>query len=163
MRRTQETAAPIAEALGLEVQTDEGIYELREEEGYGEMTPEEQKLKRWSEWMAEHADDPSYAPPGADSFAGMLERVRGLRRRLEPLADDGAKPLVVTHGIFLRFLWVDAIFEGAFGPAQAARLWQMRTVNCGLSAMDFKAPRRPVDHDVADWQCASWMEPLVSA
>ncbi len=70
MRRAQETAEPIAEALGLEIETDPEIYELREEEGYGALAPEEQKLRRWSEWMVEHADDPTYAPPGADSFQG---------------------------------------------------------------------------------------------
>ena len=83
MRRAQETAAPISEALGLEIETDTDIYELREEEGYDRLRPEEQKLKRWSEWMVEHAEDPAYAPPGADSFEGMRERTRALRTRLE--------------------------------------------------------------------------------
>lgn len=157
MRRAQQTAAPIAEALGLEIETDSEIYELREEEGYGELAPEEQKLRRWSEWMAEHADDPAYAPPGADSFAGMRERTRAFRARME--SEEGS-PLVITHGIFLRFLLIDILLGDQFGPAEAARLWQLRTVNCGLSAFDFRAPRRPVDHDTDDWQCAMWMEPL---
>ncbi len=46
-------------------------------------------------------------------------------------------PLVITHGIFLRFLLIDILLGDRFGPADAARLWQMRTVNCGLSAFDF--------------------------
>jgi len=157
MRRAQETAAPIAEALGLEIETDPGIYELREEEGYGELRPEEQKLRRWSEWMAEHADDPTYAPPGADSFLGMRERTRAFQRRME--SEEGS-PLVVTHGIFLRFLLIDILLGDRFGPADAARLWQLRTVNCGLSAFDFREPHRAVDHDTDDWLCAMWMQPL---
>jgi len=157
MRRAQETAAPIAEALGLEIETDPEIFELREEEGYGELAPEEQKLRRWSEWMVEHSGDPAYAPPGADSFEGMRQRTRGLLDRLE---SEKGSPLIVTHGIFLRFLLADIIFGDRFGPADAARLWQMRSVNCGLSAFDYREPHRPVDHDTDDWQCAMWMQPL---
>ena len=157
MRRAQETAQPISEALGLPIETDEDIYELREEEGYGRLAPEEQKLRRWSEWMVQHADDPAYAPPGADSFAEMRERTRGFRRRME--ASEGT-PLVVTHGIFLRFLLIDVLLGDRFGPADAARLWQLRTVNCGLSVFDYAEPRRPVDHETNDWLCAMWMQPL---
>jgi broad specificity phosphatase PhoE len=157
MRRAQETAQPISEALGLEIETDHEIYELREEEGYGSLAPEEQKLRRWSEWMVEHAGDPDYAPPGADSFQGMRERTRSFMERMQ--SSEGM-PLVVTHGIFLRFLLIDIIMGDRFGPADAARLWQLRTVNCGLSVFDFLEPRRPVDHDTDDWLCASWMQPL---
>ena len=157
MRRAQETAQPIAEALGLEIETDPGIYELREEDGYGALEPAEQKRRRWSEWMVANADDPTYAPPGADSFQGMLDRTRGFMRRME--SGDGT-PLVVTHGIFLRFLLVDIVMGQGFGPGDAARLWQLRTVNCGLSIFDFREPRRPVDHDTDDWLCARWMQPL---
>ena len=157
MRRAQETAQPISEALGLPIETDRDIYELREEEGYGRLAPEEQKLRRWSEWMVRHADDPAYAPPGADSFAGMRERTRGFRRRME---ESEGTPLVVTHGIFLRFLLIDVLLGDRFGPADAARLWQLRTVNCGLSIFDYSEPRRPVDHDTDDWLCAMWMQPL---
>ena len=157
MRRAQETAQPISEALGLPIETDDGIHELREEEGYGRLAPEEQKLRRWSEWMVQHADDPTYAPPGADSFASMRERTRAFQRRIE---ESEGTPLVVTHGIFLRFLLVDILLGDRFGPADAARLWQMRTVNCGLSVFDYAEPHRPVDHDTDDWLCAMWMQPL---
>jgi len=160
MRRAQETAQPISEALGLPIETDEDIYELREEEGYGLLTPEEQKLRRWSEWMVQHADDPTYAPPGADSFQGMRERARGLMKRME--AEEGM-PLVITHGILLRFILIDVLLGDRFGPSDAARLWQMRTVNCGLSAFDFRVHHRTADHNADDWQCAMWMQPLGDA
>jgi broad specificity phosphatase PhoE len=157
MRRAQETAQPISAALGLPIETDEEIYELREGEGYGLLAPEEQKLRRWSEWMVQHADDPTYAPPGADSFQGMRERARGLMQRME--SEEGT-PLVVTHGILLRFILIDILLGDRFGPADAARLWQMRTVNCGLSAFDYRVAHRVADHDADDWQCAMWMQPL---
>jgi probable phosphoglycerate mutase len=157
MRRAQETAQPISEALGLPIETDEDIYELREEEGYGLLPPEEQKLRRWSEWMVQHADDPAYAPPGADSFQGMRKRARGLMQRME---SEQGMPLDVTHGILLRFILIDILLGDRFGPADAARLWQMRTVNCGLSAFDYRVHHRAADHDADDWQCAMWRPPL---
>ena len=157
MRRAQETAQPISKVLGLAIETDEEIYELREEEGYGCLAPEEQKLRRWSEWMVQHAGDLTYAPPGADSFQAMRERTRGFMRRME--SEEGM-PLVIGHGIFLRFLLIDILLGDRFGPAGAARLWQMRTINCGLSAFDFRVAHRTVDHDADDWQCAMWMQPL---
>lgn len=157
MRRARETAQPISEALDLPIEIDDAIYELREEEGYGRLAPEEQKLRRWSEWMVSHAEDPTYAPPGADSFDDMRERTRGLLSRLESM--EGT-PLVITHGILLRFLLIDILLGDRFGPADAARLWQLRTVNCGLSVFDFREPRRAVDHDTDDWLCAMWMQPL---
>jgi broad specificity phosphatase PhoE len=107
--------------------------------------------------MPQHADDPRFAPPGADSFAGMRERTRGLQRRME--GEEGT-PLVVTHGIFLRFLLADILMGDRFGPVDAARLWQLRSVNCGLSIFEFREPRRAVDHDTDDWLCALWMQPL---
>jgi probable phosphoglycerate mutase len=157
MRRARETAQPISEALDLPIEIDDAIYELREEEGYGRLAPEEQKLRRWSEWMVSHAEDPTYAPPGADSFDDMRERTRGLLSRLESM--EGT-PLVITHGILLRFLLIDILLGDRFRPADAARLWQLRTVNCGLSVFDFREPRRAVDHDTDDWLCAMWMQPL---
>lgn len=159
MRRTQETATPISEALGIPIETDDGIYELREREGYGELPPEEQKLQRWSARMVEQAEDPAYAPPGAESFEAIRERVRSFKRRLEAM--DGT-PLAVTHGIFLRFMLIDTLLGDDFGPGGAARLWQMRTVNCGLSVFEHGEPRHPADHDTDEWICAMWMEPLGS-
>jgi broad specificity phosphatase PhoE len=156
MRRAQQTAAAIARATGLEVETWDGIHELRESEGFGELPPEEQKLRRWSVWMAEHGDDPDWAPEGGESFNAVFGRVVDFKRRLEATCPDETV-LAVSHGIFTRFFLFHSLFEERFRAADVHRLWHLRTVNCGLSAFDVGERRHPADPDVRGWSCSSWM------
>ena len=156
LRRAQETAAPIAAELGLEVEIHDDLRELREASGHGELSGEEQRLQRWSSWMAAHPDDPDHSPPGAESFNAMLARVEALKAALLEHPDE--RILAVSHGILLRFLFVHSFFERDFGPAQVPRMWQLRTINCGLSAFQ----HRPLDAERAypspgEWLCLSWM------
>jgi len=156
LRRAQETAAPIAAALGLEVEIHENLRELREADGHGELDGEQQRLRRWSNWMAAHPDDPDHAPPGAESFNAMLARVESIKAAL--LAHPDERILAVSHGILLRFLFVHSFLERDFGPAQVPRMWQLRTVNCGLSAFQ----HRPLGDELAypspgEWLCLTWM------
>ena len=156
LRRARETAEPIAAELGLEVEIHDELRELREAEGHGELTGEEQRLRRWSAWMADHPDDPGFAPPGGESFAAMLERVERLKREL--LAEPEGRVLAVSHGILLRFFFVHSFLERDFGPGQVQRMWQLRTLNCALSAFQ----HRPLDAEAAypspgEWLCVTWM------
>jgi broad specificity phosphatase PhoE len=59
MRRARETPGVLSEELGLPVEASESIHELRESDEYLALPPEEQKLWRWSVWMAEHGHDAS--------------------------------------------------------------------------------------------------------
>ena len=158
MRRAQETAAPIVRSA--RPRDRDGRRHLRAPRGGG--------IRRACARGAE-----AQALVGVDGRARRRSGLRAARRRLvrgnarahpslsqREWSPRRGVPLVVTHGIFLRFLLIDILLGDRFGPADAARLWQLRTVNCGLSAFDFRAPRRPVDHDTDDWQCAMWMEPL---
>ena len=156
MRRARQTTEPIAEATGIEPEVDEGIHELRESAEYLALPPEEQKLKRWSVWMAEHGDDPDWAPPGGESFNTVLGRVTAFKSRLEALPADETV-LVVSHGIFTRFFLVHSLLEERFGAADVHRLWHLRTVNCGLSAFGPAERRHPADPDIAGWSCSAWM------
>ena len=156
MGRARETAEPVAAATGLEFEIDEGIHELRESDEYLELPPEEQRLRRWSVWMREHADDPDWAPPGGESFNRVLGRVRDFKRRLEA-GDPDTTVLAVSHGIFARFFLFDSLFGDRFGAHDVHRLWNLRTVNCGLSAFDVGERRHPADPEVHGWSCASWM------
>ena len=156
LRRARETAEPIAAALGLEIEVHDELRELREADGHGELTSEEQKLRRWSAWMAEHPDDPEFAPPGGESFAAMLDRVERLKREL--LAEPERRVLAISHGILLRFFFVHSFLERDFGPDQVQQLWQLRTLNCALSAFQ----HRPLGAEAAypspgEWLCVTWM------
>jgi broad specificity phosphatase PhoE len=156
LRRARQTAEPIAAELGLEVEIHEELRELREAEGHAHLPADEQRLRRWSTWMAEHPDEPAYAPPGGESFAAMFERVDAIKRLL--LANRDRRILAVSHGILLRFFFVHSFLAGDFTPAQVPRMWQLRTVNCGLSAFQ----HRPLGSELrypspGEWLCLSWM------
>jgi broad specificity phosphatase PhoE len=159
MRRAQETAAAVAEELGFsadDIETDEEIYEVREARDYGSLPVEEQKLRRWSARMTAHPDDPDHSD-GGESFGSLRDRTRAFGDRMMERDPEG-KPLVVTHGIFLRFFLMDSILGDAFNPGMAERLWWARTVNCGVSTFEHDEPYSPLDPPRERWVCASWME-----
>jgi broad specificity phosphatase PhoE len=143
MRRALETAEALNESLGLPLEQLDGIHELREASGFGEMSPEKQILARFSVRMAEHGSDPDHAPPGAESFNQVLARVHRLKSLLE--SRQAELPLIVTHGLFLRFFFFDTVLGEQFGPATAARLWQLRCeLGRLLRALRHQADPRPL-------------------
>jgi broad specificity phosphatase PhoE len=158
MRRATETAAALSHALELEPEVDPGIHELRESAGFGSLPPEEQKLRRWSVWMAEHGDDPDYSFNGGESFNEVRRRVREFLARIAR-ADDPGAVVAVTHGIFLRFLLADILWEDRFRAADVQRLWLLRTINGGISLFEHGERHHPADPDLPGWTCRTWMAP----
>jgi broad specificity phosphatase PhoE len=156
MRRARETASALSDELGLEVAVNDLIHELRESDEYLGLPPEEQKLRRWSNWMSEHGDDPDWAPPGGESFNAVLARVRAWKADLAS-GGAGSTMLAVSHGIFLRFFLIDSLLEDRFVARDAQRLWQLRTVNCGLSVFEHGERHGAGDREREGWVCAQWM------
>jgi broad specificity phosphatase PhoE len=160
MGRAQETAAPIAELTGLEPETWDWIYELREPTSYGTLPAEEQQRQRWSNRMLANADDPTHAPEDGESFSDLLGRVRRTQEQL--VADDVDRTLLVGHGIFCRFTFAQALLGDAFTPHLIDRLWRIGSLNCGLSTFQHTLEgdsSNPADID--GWRCVSWMSPTV--
>jgi len=156
MRRARETAEPLSEALELPVTVLAYVHELKETTGYGELDPEEQKLRRWSERMAAHSADPDHAGEGAESFNDVRDRVRRLKAELEE-RPDGERALIVTHGIFTRFFFFDSLLGETFEPRLVPRLWSLRSRNCGLSVFERGERRHPADVETPGWTCVTWM------
>jgi broad specificity phosphatase PhoE len=156
MRRARETAEPLSEALELPVTVLPYVHELKEETGYGELSPEEQKLRRWSARMAAHSDDPDHCGEGAESFNDVNARVKRLKAELEsqPYRE---RTLIVTHGIFSRFFFFDSLLGEEFEPRLVPHLWNLRTRNCGLSAFEHGERRHPADVETPGWACVTWM------
>lgn len=155
MRRARETAAAIGEELGLETEIDDEIYELKESKDYGTLPVEEQQLRRWSARMTAHPDDPGHSD-GGESFDRVRRRARSFGARLAE-RDPQALPLVVTHGIFLRFFLMDNVLGDAFNPGMAERLWHLRTANCGVSVFEHDEPYDISDPPPPGWICSTWM------
>ena len=67
----------------------------------------------------------------AETFEQVVARVRTLKDELEQAPDE--LPLVVSHGIFIRFFLLDSVLGAEFAPPMAGRIWQLASLNCGLS------------------------------
>jgi len=98
--RTQQTAAPLAEMLGLEMVVLPGLREIQA--GDYEMSTEWQPyidaVTRWR-------DEPDHTIPGGDSGAGFMERYDAAIARIA--ADGHESALAVSHGAAMR-VWCSA-------------------------------------------------------
>jgi broad specificity phosphatase PhoE len=156
LQRARETAEILGERLGLPVEELDELRELRESEGYEELSLEDQRLRRWSVWMAAHGDDPDYSYRGGESFNEIRGRVLRAQERLLDLGDESV--LAVSHGIYLRFFLMDVLFADDFRPSQVQRLWQLESVNCGICGFEYRERDLAANYELEPWSCLSWME-----
>lgn len=72
LERAQETARPIADALDLQVVTDDGLVEC----DFGDWTGAELKnLRRKTEWKSVQSLPSTFRFPAGESFSGMQQRI----------------------------------------------------------------------------------------
>jgi broad specificity phosphatase PhoE len=93
----------------------------------------------------------------AETFEGAIERVRRLKAEFES-GRDGERPLLVTHGIFLRFFLLDSVLGDGFSAPMAAGIWSLGSHNCGLSTFAYGESRDPLGKPIPGWTCLTWME-----
>ena len=93
LERTQETAAPIARALGLRVRRNQGLLEA----DFGEWTGAElKKLYKKPEWRTVQRNPSGFRFPGGESFTEMQTRICGAVDRLRA-AHRGQTIVAVSH------------------------------------------------------------------
>jgi broad specificity phosphatase PhoE len=92
-----------------------------------------------------------------ETFEELIARVRRLKAELEALA-PGELPLLVGHGIFIRFFLLDSVLGDDFAPPMAAGIWNLGSLNCGLSLFAHGETRDPGGTEVPGWTCLSWMQ-----
>jgi broad specificity phosphatase PhoE len=121
-------------------------------------------MRRAAETAAELSDalglEPEEVPHahelGVERFEDAIARVHRLKRDVEEAEEN--LPLLVTHGIFIRFFLLDSVLADAFQPEMAARIWHLRSHNCGLSSFEPSGARDPTGAETPGWSCVSWME-----
>jgi broad specificity phosphatase PhoE len=92
-----------------------------------------------------------------ESFEDLVARVRRLKVELEEIA-PGELPLLVGHGIFIRFFLLDSVLGDAFTAPMAAGIWNLGSYNCGLSLFSHGEARDPGGTEIPGWTCLSWMQ-----
>jgi broad specificity phosphatase PhoE len=93
---------------------------------------------------------------GGEPFEELVARVRRLKAELEALP-AGELPLLVGHGIFIRFFLLDSVLGDEFTPPMAAGIWNLGSYNCGLSTFSHGEVSDPGGTGVPGWTCLSWM------
>jgi len=106
IRRARETAAMVAEELGLPVQPEDDLREIDFGAWEGR-TPEDVRW-RWADQLARFRADAGLAPPGGESVADVADRVRRTRDRLAR-QHPGRAVLVVSHLYPVRLSVLDAL------------------------------------------------------
>ncbi len=121
MRRTQETAAAVAQALDLEVTLEPGVIETSFGDWDGFTFGEIQE--RWGDELTAWLASGSVSPPGGESFDAVYERVTAARERLVE-SHAGKTVLVVSHVTPIKMLVrhaldasLDVIYKMELSPA----------------------------------------------
>ncbi|ABY28918.1 histidine phosphatase family protein [Methylorubrum extorquens] len=90
--RTRETAAPLAEALGVEAEIRDELDEIAFGDWTGKPFAELEGDPVWTAWNTQRG---SARPPGGESMGAVQARVGGLLDRLA--AEEGAPVILVSH------------------------------------------------------------------
>jgi len=110
LERCRQTAAPIAKATGLKVQTDRGLIECDYGDWQGQALKELVREKLWSTVQG----NPSAAAfPGGESLAKMMARAATAVRRRDAAVDAETGPdavwVAVSHGDIIKAVLADAL------------------------------------------------------
>ena len=151
MRRAQETARGINEILGLEIETDPDLHELKQSDAFYGSRGDFGDTASLN-WMP--TAPRGFAEPGAESFDAMLARVRRVRERMEARAGD-QRILLVNHYGWLHFFLGLTLFGDEFGPEHLLGLWLAGHANTGISVFERKA-RRMDGMDFSGWGLTTW-------
>jgi broad specificity phosphatase PhoE len=99
--------------------------------------------------------DPTYAPPGAESFADVVARVRRVMERLSEVASE-RRVVAVSHHNFLHFFLGVTFFGDDFSPARMRGLYQAGHANTGITIFEKVASRQFDGVDLPGWVLRTW-------
>ncbi len=151
MRRAQETAEAINEVLGLPLETDEELFEVRQSDAFYAGLPHAAEHATLS-WMP--GADPEEAPDGAESFAEILDRVRRARERVEERGAE--RMLAVSHYGVLHFLLGLTMFGDAFAPEHLLGVYALGHANTGISIFTRYEQRQLDGIPFPGWALTTW-------
>ena len=153
MQRAQETAQGIAEVLGLPIETDEDLYEVRQSDAFYAVLA---RLRRHRH--------PALDADGRPRPCGAGRRV--LQRHRRPRAARAGAPggggaaerrvVAVSHHNFLHYFLGVTLFGDDFAPAMMPGLYQAGHANTGITIFE-KVARREMDGvDLPGWVLTTW-------
>jgi probable phosphoglycerate mutase len=149
-RRAQETAQAISEVLGLPVETDDDLHEIRQSDAYYAAAPHYAGHGSIA-WMPESERD--FAQPGAESFNDVHGRVTRVQDRL---AERSEQILCVTHWGFLHWFLGASIYGEEFGPEHLHGLYRISHANTGISIFERREGWDIDGLEFTGWTLVTW-------
>jgi probable phosphoglycerate mutase len=136
--RAQQTAQPVAQALGVQLQVSSG---LREQcygcfEGLKAVEIKQKFPDEWQQWLR---FDPAYAVPDAECLQDFYHRVVTTLHELAHTY-QGEHMVVVTHGGVLDMIWRHAKAQSLHGPRACD------IPNAGLNQVRWQAGALHIQH-----------------
>lgn len=153
MRRAQETAAGIADALDLPITTDPDLFEVRQSDAFYAAPPIDHGRHATLRWMP--TTDPTFAEAGAESFADVVARVRRVQDRLHDAA-HAQRVVAVSHFGFLHFFLGVTLFGDGFTPAMVPGLYRMGHANTGITVFEHHPDRVMDGIPMPGWTLTTW-------
>jgi len=132
LKRTVETARPLAQALGLKIKTDAGFREL----DYGDWQgiPQDELPQRYPEAFRKdlRLDPLNFHPDGGERVHDLYERVTAA---FEQIVDDHpeASVAIVAHGGVVRCLANEVLGRGAYASADIFYSLGFAVNNAGIT------------------------------
>ena len=131
-KRAQETAQAIGEIIGLDVEVDPDLHEVKQSDQFYASSPDFGESAN-AFWMPTAERD--FAQPGAESFNAIVARVRRVQERLAERA-TGRNVLAVSHWGFMHFFLGVTLFGDEFEPAHILPLYRVSHANSGVSIFE---------------------------
>jgi probable phosphoglycerate mutase len=151
-RRAQETAEAIGGVLGVPVETDPDLHEIRQSDAYYAAAPAYGDTGSIF-WMP--TVPAGHREPGAESFDDVRGRVERVQERLAARADR-ERVLCVSHWGFLHFFLGATMFGDAFAPAHLMPLFRISHANTGITIFE-RRPGWEIDGVSFDgWALLTW-------
>lgn len=130
--RAQQTAAAIAGAVGMSVETSPLFREFLGPSQFFRLPNSTDEFTTFLQQQREHRDDPAWHFADEENYHDVSARATEAWRLLE--SQDCADVLVVTHGLFLRLL----VMQMVLGDALTPDLWygtagSMKMSNTGIT------------------------------
>jgi broad specificity phosphatase PhoE/ribonuclease HI len=141
LARAVATATAIADALGTDVRTDDGLLETDFGEWEGRTFAEVKQ--RWKAERKAWRTDSSVAPPGGESVNEVARRVRAARDRLIA-AHPGGTVIAVSHVTPIKLLLCAAL------AAPTSSVFRMHLDTASVSTVDWYPDRVPLVRLVND-------------
>jgi broad specificity phosphatase PhoE len=151
MRRTQETAAAIAETLDVPIIYFPPVHEVVRfrDQRYLSKTPQAYEKAFIAHWKRMGTVGPDERVDDGDTFNEVLGRIKDTFAEFEKLPARET-PLVATHGDFLRFTLGHLTRRERFQPADASGfVLGAKAANTGISEI--------VKTDIG-WRLVTWMD-----